>query len=292
MKNRRDFLKTVGTVGATGIAAAVGVESTVDAQAPAAKPAPASAPVSHAYTFLSPPEAAFVEAAVDRLIPADDLTPGGTDCGVATFIDRQLAGAWGSGDRLYMQGPWQKGSPTQGYQSPLTPAEFFTAGVAADQRALRKTLSEGIRSADARTADDVLQGLERGTISLGTLSAQQFFDLLLNADDAGLLCRSALWRQPRQGRLEDDRLPRRRSRSTRSTSRPTATRSTTSSRRASSTCREDAMATRLKEVDVVIVGLGWTGGILAKELAQAGMTRRRARARRACAAPTRIFRFR
>src|SRR6188508_2141564 len=31
------------------------------------------------------------------------------------------------------------------------------------------------------------------------------------------------------------------------------------------------MATRLRDVDVVIVGLGWTGGILAKELSQAGM---------------------
>ena len=31
------------------------------------------------------------------------------------------------------------------------------------------------------------------------------------------------------------------------------------------------MATKLKEVDVVIVGLGWTGGILSKELAEAGM---------------------
>src|SRR3981081_2699425 len=31
------------------------------------------------------------------------------------------------------------------------------------------------------------------------------------------------------------------------------------------------MTTKLKEVDVVIVGLGWTGGILAKELAEAGM---------------------
>ena len=31
------------------------------------------------------------------------------------------------------------------------------------------------------------------------------------------------------------------------------------------------MATKLKEVDVVIVGLGWTGGILAKELTEAGM---------------------
>src|SRR4029453_531545 len=31
------------------------------------------------------------------------------------------------------------------------------------------------------------------------------------------------------------------------------------------------MATRLKEVDAVIVGLGWTGGILSKELAEAGL---------------------
>src|SRR4029079_19463692 len=31
------------------------------------------------------------------------------------------------------------------------------------------------------------------------------------------------------------------------------------------------MATQLKEVDVVVVGLGWTGGILAKELAEAGL---------------------
>ena len=31
------------------------------------------------------------------------------------------------------------------------------------------------------------------------------------------------------------------------------------------------MPTKLKEVDVVLVGLGWTGGILAKELSEAGM---------------------
>src|SRR5471030_2934317 len=31
------------------------------------------------------------------------------------------------------------------------------------------------------------------------------------------------------------------------------------------------MVTKLKEVDVVIGGLGWTGGILAKELAEAGL---------------------
>jgi gluconate 2-dehydrogenase alpha chain len=32
------------------------------------------------------------------------------------------------------------------------------------------------------------------------------------------------------------------------------------------------MATKLKEVDVLIVGMGWTGGILAKELSEAGLS--------------------
>ena len=186
--NRRDFLKTVGTVGATGIAAAVGVDAAAEPQARPATDsggrgpvAPAGPPVSHAYAFLSAPEAAFIEAAVDRLIPADDLTPGGTDCGVATFIDRQLAGAWGSGDRTYMQGPWQKGVPTQGYQSPLTPAEFFRAGIAATNAYCRKTLQKDF---DRLTVDQqvkVLQDMEQGHAAIDGVSAQEFFNLLLAA---------------------------------------------------------------------------------------------------------------
>src|SRR3982751_2166095 len=31
------------------------------------------------------------------------------------------------------------------------------------------------------------------------------------------------------------------------------------------------MVTKLKDVDVVIVGLGWTGGVLSKELAEEGL---------------------
>ena len=179
--NRRDFLKTVGTVGATGIAAAVGVD-TAEAQAPPAsiaQPAAALEPVSHAYTFLTAPEAAFVEAAVDRFIPADDLTPSGTESGVAIFIDRQLAGAWGSGDRTYMQGPWQKGKPTQGYQSPMTPAEFFRAGIGAANGYCRKTYQKDF---DRLTVDQqigVLQNMEQGRITFETVPAQEFFNLLL-----------------------------------------------------------------------------------------------------------------
>lgn len=43
--------------------------------------------VSSDYVFLDQAEVAFVEAASERLIPADDLGPGAKECGVALFID-------------------------------------------------------------------------------------------------------------------------------------------------------------------------------------------------------------
>jgi gluconate 2-dehydrogenase gamma chain len=181
--DRRAFLKSLGTVGATGVAAMVSADAVAE---PQAAPSPgAAAPAQpavtlHTYTFLSPPEAAFVEAAVDQLIPADNLTPGGTDCGVATFIDRQLAGAWGSGDRMYLQGPWQKGTPTQGYQLPMTPAEFFRAGITATNAHCRKTYQKEFDRLSREQQVALLKELERGGVALDTLSSQQFFDLLLS----------------------------------------------------------------------------------------------------------------
>ena len=58
---------------------------------------------------LTATEDAFVAAAVDTLIPADELSPSGSACGVATFIDRQLAGAYGMGARLVSPGAVPEG---------------------------------------------------------------------------------------------------------------------------------------------------------------------------------------
>src|ERR1700754_2843061 len=62
----------------------------------------------------------------------------------------------------------------------------------------------------------------------------------------------------------------------RTRSRPIATRPIRSSRKASRTSFDrrtgvEIMATKLHPVDVVIVGFGWTGGILAKELASTNL---------------------
>jgi len=80
------------------------------------------------------------------MIPADELTPKGTDLGLNIFIDRALAGSWGKGDRLYMQGPWKQGTPSQGYQLPLTPADLYHAGIAATKSLLRQDVRQSLRS--------------------------------------------------------------------------------------------------------------------------------------------------
>src|ERR1700709_2760442 len=127
--DRRDFLKAavVGGAAAAGGTAAIATPEIALAQQPAA---PAAAEPA-GYAFLNLDEAAFVEAVVDHMIPADELSPKGTDLGVHIYIDRALAGGWGKGDRLYMQGPWKQGTPSQGYQLPLTPAELYRAGIKA-----------------------------------------------------------------------------------------------------------------------------------------------------------------
>src|SRR6266700_5809250 len=124
---RRHFL-----VGAAGSAVAAGLTpAPAQAQTPPAAKPPAASPEPEPLHALTATEAAFIAAAVDTLIPADELTPSGSDCGVALFIDRQLAGAWGGGARMYRSGPFLKGKPEHGYQLALTPLEFFRAGIAA-----------------------------------------------------------------------------------------------------------------------------------------------------------------
>src|SRR5262245_61798077 len=80
---------------------------------------------------LTPAELSFLTAAVDTLIPADALSPSGSDCGVVDFMARDLAGPWGNGVRLYRDGPYFAGKPEHGYQLGLTPHELIRQGIAA-----------------------------------------------------------------------------------------------------------------------------------------------------------------
>jgi len=52
---------------------------------------------SYAPAFFTASEWAFINAAVDRLIPSIGDGPGGVECGVPEFIDRQLELPYGHG---------------------------------------------------------------------------------------------------------------------------------------------------------------------------------------------------
>jgi gluconate 2-dehydrogenase gamma chain len=158
---RRDFLKTAVVGGAAAASTATGLDIASEAQA---QQGAAAAPAA-GYSYLNLEEAAFVEALVDHMVPADELTPKGTDIGINVYIDRALAGAWGKGDRLYMQGPWKQGTPSQGYQLPLTPAQLYRAGIEATNAACRKTYGKTFERLDEKQREEVLIGLSTGKIA-------------------------------------------------------------------------------------------------------------------------------
>src|SRR5438477_11688435 len=171
---RRDFLKSA-VVGGAAAASAVAPVLPQSAQATE----PAAAPAVTGYAFLNLDEAAFVETLVDHMVPADDLTPKGTDLGINIFIDRALAGAWGKGDRLYMQGPWKTGVPSQGYQLPLTPAQLYRAGIAATNAHCQKTYGKPFDRLDEKQREEVLVGLSGGKVTFDSgLPARVFWTAL------------------------------------------------------------------------------------------------------------------
>ena len=180
--DRRDFIKgaVVGGAAAAGGTAAIVPAGIAQAEpAPAAAVSPAAAPQAAGYEFLNLDEAAFIEALVDHMIPADEISPKGTDLGVNVYIDRALAGAWGKGERLYLQGPWSIGTPSQGYQLPLTPAQLYRAGIEATNAHCRKTYGKTFDRIEAAQREAVLTGLSTGTISFeGGLPVRVFWTTL------------------------------------------------------------------------------------------------------------------
>jgi gluconate 2-dehydrogenase gamma chain len=138
------------------------------------------------FRFFLPDERAFIEAAVDRLIPKSSVGPSGTEANVPFFLDRQLAGPFGRGAHYYLGGPWKKGAPEQGYQLRFSPAELYRAAIrVVDQYA---TVHFGGRFATLSAAqqDQILKGLEQGEIALGEgVEPKPFFDMLLQNTKEG-----------------------------------------------------------------------------------------------------------
>ena len=141
---------------------------------------PASvSPAPQAYLCFGPDEASFVETLVNVLSPADELTPSGVDCGLACFIDRQLAGAYGKGERLYRRGPWRTGIPEDGYQLPLTPEQYFKAGLKDANEVCVRQFGRNFSELTPDEADAFLHALSAGKLSDAKIKLADWFNDLV-----------------------------------------------------------------------------------------------------------------
>ncbi len=139
------------------------------------------------FVFFTATEAAFIEAAVGRLIPDDPIGPGALEANVPFFLDRQLAGKFGQGDHYFLGGPWPKGTPEQGYQSRFTPAQLYRAAIAAIDKYTASNLNgASFGKLTAADQDNVLKGLESGEIKLDDgVDSKSFFAMLLQNTKEG-----------------------------------------------------------------------------------------------------------
>jgi len=174
---RRNFLLGAGTAVAAGLAPPAAAPAQPAASSASTAAATASEPPT--YLTLTETEVAFFAAAADTMIPADELTPSGTDCGVVTFIDRQLASAWGGGAKMYRNGPFRKAKREYGYQLPLTPRHFFAAGIVATNAWTRKLYGKDFDRLATKDREDALRALEQGKAALDDFDGKQFFEALL-----------------------------------------------------------------------------------------------------------------
>ncbi len=169
---RRQLLRAAVTSGTALIASWFGLQRAVASVDPAI-PQP---PSVRRFSWFTEDELAFVNAALARLIPADELGPGAREADVAFFIDQQLAGSFGRAESWYMQGPWRDGTPQQGYQLKLTPAQLYrTAIPAIDQHCRRSYGGKVFAALGGDDQDKILHGLEQGKIELDGAPAKDFF---------------------------------------------------------------------------------------------------------------------
>nr|WIE91354.1 gluconate 2-dehydrogenase subunit 3 family protein [Mesorhizobium sp. WSM4875] len=185
---RRDFLKLFGAAGAAASTLPLGGSALAeDTVAPPtgklhhhrASDTTKSRAQNSGYEFFNVDESAFVEAAVDTLIPSDATGPGAKELGVATYIDRQMASGYGKGDRLYLEGPFGEGTPEQGYQLPMTPSELIRAGIADVSAYVEKNHKSTFDGLSAKDRAVVMTELEGKKVELPTVPTATFFGLLL-----------------------------------------------------------------------------------------------------------------
>jgi gluconate 2-dehydrogenase gamma chain len=181
---RRRFLRQVFAIVP---AATLGGTAAIGSAPSPAVAAAATAPVrNYEPTFFNAAEWAFINAAVDHLIPSDRFGAGALETGVPEFIDRQMETEYGHGKLWYMQGPFHPDNvPELGYQLSLTPREIYQHGIAACNAWCQKQHSKVFAQLDKPLQVSILKDMDSKKIDFDTIPAKTFFAYLLGNTKEG-----------------------------------------------------------------------------------------------------------
>lgn len=144
--------------------------------------------------YFTDAEAATVTAMAERVFPADSESPGAHDAGVMHYIDGRLAGGWGNGDRLYMQGPFEEPQDSgHGYQLPLSPRDVYRRALAKiDAHCRANYRGNSFTGLPLDKQDEVLTALQNAQVDLGMargphgFTSAAFFTMFLKNVSEGL----------------------------------------------------------------------------------------------------------
>jgi len=187
----------MGGIAAAGAATSVKADAAVLQGVPGPtglSPFATPSPVGRDGTFkvlLNQTDLKTVTAAFDRLIPADAHGPSASEAGCIEFLDAQLAGEYGAGAALYLRGPLRPDNETQVMGQPQfleSPRRRYEIGLPALESFAKKTHGASFAALTASQIDDILSGLEAGTVDLGShIDGQAFFELMLQNVREGYL---------------------------------------------------------------------------------------------------------
>lgn len=108
--SRREFIK-IGAAGAIGFGVASAIEipiltSDYNPRIADLERQNSNFQRTKGFLTLNPNERTVVESLAEAIIPSDDTGPGAMEAGVIYFIDRMLAGSYGKGGNMFLQGPF------------------------------------------------------------------------------------------------------------------------------------------------------------------------------------------
>lgn len=122
-----------------------------------------------------------LRAAVERIYPEDDNGPGAVALGVPYFIDKQLAGSWGTNAKEYMHSPFRPNNDPESvprYETPLNRGQIIIEGLRKINAVSNEKFGDKFNSIEAQQQDEILQAFDNGEVELVGVSSQDFFALL------------------------------------------------------------------------------------------------------------------